>query len=106
MQELHTGVVQLSIEAAFRAPIFRSTETKTREESKMAYYNETASWTHSISSRAAAFFDAISLRYRQNRAYNTTLNELAVLNSRELSDLGLHRSELRNVASEAAAKVK
>ena len=45
---------------------------------------------------------SLAARYAQHRAYRTTLNELSVLNSHELADLGLNRSMLRQVALEAA----
>ncbi len=41
-------------------------------------------------------------RVAQYRMYRATLNELQHLGDRELDDLGLHRSQLRAVAYDAA----
>ncbi len=38
----------------------------------------------------------------RRRVYRTTLSELTNLSNRELADLGMHRSELRRIAHEAA----
>lgn len=56
--------------------------------------------------RFAETLNALSARYAQYRVYRKTLNELTSLSSRELADLGLHRSMLRNVAYEAAYGIK
>ncbi len=44
-------------------------------------------------------------RNARRRAYLTTLRELNCLTERELADLGLHRSEIRRVAWQAAYEV-
>ena len=41
-------------------------------------------------------------RYAQHRIYRATLTELNALSERELADLGLHRSQLAEVAHQAA----
>lgn len=46
----------------------------------------------------ARFVEALARR----KVYRQTLNELRSLNSRELNDLGLHRSMITRVAHEAA----
>jgi uncharacterized protein YjiS (DUF1127 family) len=43
-------------------------------------------------------------RVARYRTYRTTLNELASLSDRDLSDLGLHRAMIADVAREAAYK--
>ena len=43
-------------------------------------------------------------RFAQYRSYRTTLDELAMLTDRELADLGIHRSTIREIAFEAAYK--
>lgn len=43
-------------------------------------------------------------RFARYRAYRTTLNELAQLTNRELADMGLHHSDIRQIAHEAAYK--
>ena len=44
----------------------------------------------------------LAQRLNQYRAYRRTLSELGQLSDRELSDLGLHRSQIRDTATEAA----
>ena len=43
-------------------------------------------------------------RFARYRTYRTTLNELAMLTDRELADMGLHHSDMRTIAFEAAYK--
>jgi len=38
------------------------------------------------------------------RRYRTTVNELSRLSSHELSDLGIHRSEISTIARKAARR--
>jgi uncharacterized protein YjiS (DUF1127 family) len=46
----------------------------------------------------------LSERFAQYRTYRTTLTELAMLTDRELTDMGLHRANIREIALEAAYK--
>ncbi len=55
-----------------------------------------------VSERTGAWIENTKTRYARYRAYRETLNELSGLSSRDLADLGLHRSELRRVAYQAA----
>lgn len=57
-----------------------------------------------LSERLHAFTSALSERYAQYRLYRRTLDELEALSTRELADLGLHKSALKSVAYEAAYK--
>jgi uncharacterized protein YjiS (DUF1127 family) len=50
---------------------------------------------HDVRERAAE-------RRKTNAAYTRTLNELSAMSSRELADIGLHRSEIPRIAAEAA----
>jgi uncharacterized protein YjiS (DUF1127 family) len=72
----------------------------------MAYYTETI--RHSFSERLmttfARFFDRAAARLAHHRIYCTTLAELQVLSDRDLADLGLNRSTLKNLAMETADK--
>lgn len=45
---------------------------------------------------------SLAQRLAQIRAYRTTVNELAGLSDRELSDLGIARADIRAIAQEAA----
>ncbi len=56
----------------------------------------------SLLSRLHAATDALVGRINRYRLYRRTLDELSGLTNRELADIGLHRSELRRVAAEAA----
>ncbi|MDW4497440.1 DUF1127 domain-containing protein [Sulfitobacter sp. D35] len=72
----------------------------------MAYMTNTAANSSSLLERAfaysATFFEAAAERQAKRRVYRATFNELHALSNRELADLGLHRSQLRQVALEAA----
>ena len=67
----------------------------------MAYMNATTTTT--ILSRLQHFLADTATRYRSYRLYRETLNELSGLSDRELADLGLHRSQIRDVARSAVA---
>lgn len=68
----------------------------------MAYVNDIRSADAGLFDRIAAATKALGARYAQHRVYRQTLDELATLSNRELADLGLHRSQLRAIAHEAA----
>jgi uncharacterized protein YjiS (DUF1127 family) len=44
-------------------------------------------------------------RFARYQAYRTTLSELSMLTDRELADMGVHRSDIRDIAFEAAYTV-
>ncbi|QUJ75126.1 DUF1127 domain-containing protein [Sulfitobacter albidus] len=67
----------------------------------MTYYTDTAVRT-AAPSRIAAFWDAITLKLRQRRAYRRTFNELSMMTARDLADLGMSRADFRRIAREAA----
>lgn len=48
----------------------------------------------------AALFRQAAKRYRQRRAARATIDELRALNDRLLSDIGLHRGEIRSLVTE------
>ena len=56
--------------------------------------------------RSGGFFARLSAdlrdRLAKRRIYNQTFRELSMLSGRELADLGLHRSQLRAIAWQAA----
>lgn len=71
----------------------------------MAYYNSVATRSDLIERSLATVSRILSNaaeRRAKYRVYATTLRELDALSNRELADLGLHRSELKRVAFEAA----
>lgn len=51
--------------------------------------------------RAVGTFQSLGRRFADYRRFQQTVNELSVLNDRELRDLGLERSSLRSVAHQA-----
>ena len=55
-----------------------------------------------IAARISAMFAALSDAWQRRRVYRQTLRELNALTSRELADLGMHRSMITRVALEAA----
>ena len=71
----------------------------------MAYYNELvrrSNLVERVLGTLAQHFEAAAERHASRRIYKATLSELDSLSNRELADLGLHRSELKRVASESA----
>jgi uncharacterized protein YjiS (DUF1127 family) len=60
----------------------------------------------SLSQRISVLRAALADRYAKYSTYKATLNELAGLNDRDLSDLGINRSMIRGIAHEAAYGAK
>ena len=74
----------------------------------MAYYNEInrredvlERGLHAI----AQLLQGAADRRAEHRVYRETFAELTALSNRELADLGMHRSELKRIAHEAAKGV-
>ncbi len=70
----------------------------------MAYVNTTTAPTTSFFARIGTAFNALATRYKQHRLYRETFDGLSALSNRELTDLGLNRSELRRISWEAATR--
>lgn len=68
----------------------------------MAYAITTLAGPHGLSDRLAGLVAAVRTSLAQRRVYRQTLRELRSLNSRELADLGIHRSMITRIAMEAA----
>ena len=68
----------------------------------MAYLTNTTASNTSLFAQLRGLFATAANRYKQHRVYRQTLEELSDLSNRELADLGLHRSDLRRVAMDAA----
>ncbi len=68
----------------------------------MSYMNTTRSAQPTISDRFASALLAVKAAYQRRRIYDQTLSELRALSDRDLSDLGMHRSMISEVARKAA----
>lgn len=68
----------------------------------MAYTNATRSATAGLVDRLSALVADVRESMRRRRLYRDTLRELNALSTRELNDLGIHRSMITRVALEAA----
>jgi uncharacterized protein YjiS (DUF1127 family) len=71
----------------------------------MAYVTSTRSVQMSVSDRFAALAVAVKDMIARRRVFNQTLFELGQLSDRDLSDLGLSRASISDVAREAAYRV-
>jgi len=67
--------------------------------------NATRSAQMSFSDRFAALAAGLKNQIARRRVFNQTLFELSHLSDRDLSDLGLSRANITDVAREAAYKV-
>ena len=72
----------------------------------MTYVNTTHSYEIGLIQRLRNALDLIRASAAQRRVYNTTVRELAALGDRDLADLGIHRSNIRAIAYEAAFNPK
>ncbi|ASM72763.1 MULTISPECIES: DUF1127 domain-containing protein [Roseobacteraceae] len=112
MHLLHGSIVDTSIVQAqhYAKFIARRTQTNIKHTSEapknMAYLNQTATTYSSLTERllatTARILDAAAERQAKRAVYRKTFNELASLGDRDLADLGLHRSHIRRIATEAA----
>ena len=68
----------------------------------MSYVNDYASTQSGLAGRISAYVTRFKEHRARRRVYATTLRELMELSDRDLNDLGLHRSEIRRVAWQAA----
>ena len=60
--------------------------------------SNTGSFGHGLGGLRAS----LAQRLARYRTYRTTVNELAMLTDRELADMGIHRSDIRGIAADAA----
>ncbi|SUZ31933.1 hypothetical protein ROE7235_01684 [Roseibaca ekhonensis] len=68
----------------------------------MAYVSNSAPQFAGLMARLHNLRDALRTRMAQHARYRQTRDELQALSSRELADLGIHRSEIARIAHEAA----
>ena len=67
-----------------------------------AIHTTSLSNTGTFSQGLSGLRTTLAERFARYRTYRTTLNELAMLTDRELADMGLHHSDIRTIAYEAA----
>lgn len=68
----------------------------------MTYINSARSGQPTITDRFANVLAGMKAAYQRRRTYDQTLRELSALSDRDLSDLGMHRSMISEVARKAA----
>jgi len=68
----------------------------------MAIAHSIRSFDLSIGERVSAIIAALAEGRQRRKVYRQTMRELSALSSRELTDLGIHRSMITRVALEAA----
>ncbi len=68
----------------------------------MAYVNSTRVASNGLADRFAALVKSVKTALNKRRIYSQTVRELNALSDRELSDLGMHKSMIADVAREAA----
>lgn len=70
----------------------------------MAFVSDIRGYETRITSRAADMFRSAAQAYDRRRLFNQTLRELQALGERELSDLGITRGDIDDIAYNAAYK--
>ena len=68
----------------------------------MAYVNSSRDGTLGLTERAVQLVKSLRVSLQRRRVFKQTVRELQALSNRELADLGIHRSMITRVASEAA----
>ena len=68
----------------------------------MAYVNSTRSLNIGFADRLGNFAKLVKLALHRRRLFNQTVRELTALSDRELVDLGIHASMIKQIAAEAA----
>lgn len=68
----------------------------------MAYINTSRAADTGLRARLTALTEGFAERYARYRLYRETMAELSHLSARELADLGIHRSQIQSIATEAA----
>ncbi|MCA3509565.1 MAG: DUF1127 domain-containing protein [Rhodobacter sp.] len=68
----------------------------------MTYVNLTRAASGSFQNRLAAVTKYVRAALVRRRVYNRTVRELSALTDRELTDLGIHRADIPQIALQAA----
>lgn len=109
MHMLHSSIELVPIVHLQHLPKYSPQATKRTHNRKvrtMAFMDHTHAKTESLVERtltgSASFLASAAQRHARYRIYRDTLYELSQLSDREANDLGLHRSQFKNLAWEAA----
>lgn len=68
----------------------------------MAYVNTTRATQSTLADRFGSLFAGVKAAMARRRIYDQTVRELRALTDRELTDLGISRSMIASIATEAA----
>ena len=68
----------------------------------MAYVNTTRATHPTLADRFGALLSAVKAAFARRRIYDQTVRELRALSDRDLTDLGINRSMIGSIATEAA----
>ena len=68
----------------------------------MAYVNSSRATSFGVFDRVSALVASVKLSLQRRATYQQTLHELNSLSDRDLTDLGLSRASIRDVARQAA----
>ena len=70
----------------------------------MAFVSDISNFESGLVKKMWASLKTAREQASQRRAFRRTLEELSALSDRELDDMGIHRSMIREIAREAAYK--
>jgi uncharacterized protein YjiS (DUF1127 family) len=68
----------------------------------MAYVNSSRTLNISFADRMGSIAKSVKLALNRRRLFNQTVRELNALSDRELADLGIHGSMIKDIAKQAA----
>ena len=71
----------------------------------MAYLTEFGLKKSTLIDQITDSWDMVKAGFEKRRMYRRTIQELSSLSTRELSDLGIHRSMIRQIALQATDEV-
>jgi uncharacterized protein YjiS (DUF1127 family) len=77
-------------------------ERRKKEAKQMAYVNASRAAQGGLFDRLNAAVKSVGAAIERRRLFNRTFHELNQLSDRELTDLGIHRSSINQIALEAA----
>ena len=68
----------------------------------MAFVNTTRAAHPAFGDKFASLLDSVKTAMARRAIFRQTMRELRALSDKDLGDLGIHRSEIRRMAQEAA----